>query len=192
MEPGFVDVPPTGGVSVFDHYVYPFEKGGYMRGKRPDVGCILCAIAAGKSEVPSLEILRTAKCLLSVNLYPYNSGHLIVYPLRHTADPRDLHQDEERDLSRLTRFCLDALEALYRPSGFNIGFNVGSHAGASIAHLHQHIIPRYANELGVIDLIGGAKVLIEDPNTTRERLITWFREHLSEIAEAEFPSTVRR
>ncbi|MCK7487330.1 MAG: HIT domain-containing protein [Bacillus subtilis] len=39
--------------------------------------------------------------------------------------------------------CLDALEKAFNPAGFNIGYNMGLAAGASIDHLHLHIIPRY-------------------------------------------------
>jgi len=65
---------------------------------------------------------------------------------------------------------LNIIDEIYNPTGYNIGFNIGEFAGASINHLHLHIIPRFKNELGLIDIIGGAKVIIEDPNETLKKL----------------------
>jgi ATP adenylyltransferase len=72
---------------------------------------------------------------------------------------------------------LDVLDTLYSPAGYNIGFNMGLEAGASIKHLHLHVIPRYARELGIAELLGGKRVLVEDLNRTRERLKEAFAKH---------------
>jgi ATP adenylyltransferase len=116
-----------------------------------------------------------------VNLYPYNPGHLLVFPTRHLTDLRDLEPREERHLTRLTRHLLDALDALNRAGGYNLGYNMGPAAGASIDHLHLHIIPRFPNESGIADLLAGKRVLVEDPRDTARRL----RERL---AQAPFSS----
>jgi ATP adenylyltransferase len=73
-------------------------------------------------------------------------------------------------MSDLTRRCLSLLEETHQPSGFNIGYNMGAVAGASIDHLHLHIIPRYPREIGIADLVAGNRVLIEDPRVTRDRV----------------------
>lgn len=121
-------------------------------------------------------MLRTELYAISINLYPYNTGHLMIYPLRHVADYRDLSDQELLELGKLTSFFLSVLSVLYSPKGFNVGLNLGEHAGASIAHIHQHVIPRFSNELGVVDLIGGAKVIIEDPKETMEKVRAKARE----------------
>jgi ATP adenylyltransferase len=69
---------------------------------------------------------------------------------------------------------LDILDNLYKPAGYNVGCNMGLCAGASIEHLHWHIIPRYPNEIGIAELLGGKRVLVEDIAKTRERLIEAF------------------
>lgn len=150
--------------------IFQFSKGKYIFSKKDQVACILCATIENNPAVPSLEVARTDLFAIAINLYPYNTGHLMIYPLRHLEDYRQLSDAEILQLGKLTALCLEALTALYRPSGFNVGYNLGEHAGASIAHIHQHIIPRYSNELGVVDLIGGAKVIIEDPNHTRDKV----------------------
>ena len=75
----------------------------------------------------------------------------------------------------LTNRFLDVLDALYHPSAYNIGYNMGMNAGASIAHLHLHIIPRYPRELGIADLIAGKRVLVESPLQTVERIRTYLQ-----------------
>ena len=94
----------------------------------------------------------------------------MVFPERHVEDPRELNEAELATLFRLQNLSLDVLQQLYSPAGFNCGFNLGRAAGASIPHLHLHVVPRYAHELGVVDILSGAKILIEDPNVTRSRL----------------------
>lgn len=150
--------------------IFQFSKGKYIFSKKDQVECILCASISKNELVPSLEVFRSDLFAVSINLYPYNTGHLMIYPLRHVADYRDLRDEELLQLGKLTSFLLEVLTALYAPKGFNVGLNLGEHAGASIAHLHQHVIPRFSNELGVVDLIGGAKVIIEDPNETMKKV----------------------
>jgi ATP adenylyltransferase len=86
------------------------------------------------------------------------------------TDYRALSGEEENEVNLLLRRSLDVLDALYEPSGYNVGYNIGDFAGASIAHLHMHVIPRYRNELGFVDIVGGAKIVVENPSETMRRL----------------------
>ena len=155
------------------------NKMDYVRGKnRPDVDCILCAIVSGDERVEKLEIYQSELFFVSLNLYPYTPGHLIVFPKRHVVDIRELTPEEVGELHNVQNLCLTVLDKIYSPGGYNIGYNIGRAAGASIEHLHLHIVPRYQRELGFIDIIGGAKIIVEDPNRTQERLREAFREFL--------------
>jgi len=146
-------------------------KMGYVRGeKRPDVECILCAIAAGSDEVVRMDVHRSGLFMVALNLYPYSPGHLMVFPLRHITDVRVLSDEEALELHKLQNLCLNVLEEIYTPHGFNLGYNLGRAGGASIEHLHLHIVPRYIRETGFIDIIGGAKIIVEDPNITLSRV----------------------
>jgi len=146
-------------------------KMGYVRGeKRPDVECILCAIAAGSDEVVRMDVHRSRLFMVALNLYPYSPGHLMVFPLRHIVDVRSLSDEEALELHKLQNLCLDIIEKVYTPHGFNLGYNLGRAGGASIEHLHLHIVPRYIRETGFIDIIGGAKIIVEDPNITLSRV----------------------
>jgi ATP adenylyltransferase len=146
-------------------YFFNFDKLGYVKGARPE-GCILCLVASGSDEVDKLVVHESRSFIVSLNLYPYNPGHLLVFPKRHVVDLRELSAEERSELDGLTDRCLGVLDRAMKPSAYNIGFNMGLTAGASIEHLHLHIIPRYPREIGIAELIGGARVLVQDPRET--------------------------
>ncbi|MEW6607377.1 MAG: HIT domain-containing protein [bacterium] len=145
------------------------DKLSYVKGNKPKVKCILCAINKGNPKVTKLDIYHTKHFIISLNLYPYNPGHLMIFPKKHLIDPRQLSDDQVLELNNLTTMTLNIIEKLYSPSGFNVGYNIGYVSGASIEHLHLHIIPRYRNEIGLIDIVGKARVIIEDPNETLKK-----------------------
>jgi ATP adenylyltransferase len=142
----------------------------YVNGQRPRVDCILCEIVAERDTVERLEIHRDEHFLVSLNLHPYNPGHLMVFPVRHVLHLVELEEAEVLQLHRLQLRCIAVLGELYRPSGFNVGYNLGRASGASIEHYHVHVVPRYERELGFMDIIGGAKIMVEDPIRTRDRI----------------------
>lgn len=150
-------------------YFFNFEKMAYLKGHRPDA-CILCLLRERSSEVDDLTVYRNENMAVSLNLYPYNPGHLLVFPLRHIIDIREMKGDERASFDRVIDRSLQVLDAEYKPSGYNIGCNMGLCAGASIEHLHMHIIPRFAREIGIAELIAGKRVLVENPLDTRKRL----------------------
>lgn len=148
------------------------------RASRPPGQCILCDVARGEGDVVNLELARDDDFVITLNLYPYNPGHVMIFPARHVEDPRELEAAEFARLARLQNVTLDVLSSEYTPGGFNVGYNVGAAAGASIAHLHLHVVPRYPRELGVVDVLSGAKIVIEDPVETRRRLRAAFEKTL--------------
>jgi ATP adenylyltransferase len=143
----------------------------YVKGRaRPNVPCILCAVVERSDKVERLEVHRTNLFTISLNLYPYSPGHLIIFPNRHIVDPRELNSAEVVELHELQCLSLDALNKVYQTQSYNAGYNIGTASGASIEHLHLHVVPRYPRELGFIDVIGGARIIIEDPNVTQQKL----------------------
>jgi ATP adenylyltransferase len=149
----------------------------YIKGKKPKNCCILCSIACGDENIGALFVAQGTLTAVCVNKYPYNSGHILLFPKRHITDYRELEKSEEDELSRILKESLNILDDLYSPSGYNIGYNIGRFSGASISHLHMHVVPRFQNELGCIDIIGGAKIIIEDPVKTMQDLKKSFKEH---------------
>jgi ATP adenylyltransferase len=150
--------------------LFSLNKLSYIKGEKPKVNCILCSIVKGNKDVVSLLVTERSRTAVCVNKFPYNSGHILIFPKRHITDYRELKTAEQGEIDELLRKSLNVLDSLYTPAGYNIGFNIGDFAGASIPHLHLHVIPRYKNELGFIDIVGGSKIIIEDPVTTMKRL----------------------
>lgn len=151
-------------------YFFNFEKLGYCKNNKKD-GCILCKITEKDQSVESLIIYENENFIVSLNLYPYNPAHCLIFPKRHVVDIRALVPDEVYMLHSIETMMLSVLENQYNPAGFNIGFNMGLAAGASIEHLHLHIIPRYPNEIGIAELLAGKRVLVQDLKQTQKQLI---------------------
>jgi ATP adenylyltransferase len=121
--------------------------------------CPFCRIPTLPDE-EGLVVARGAHVYAVLNLYPYNSGHLMVVPYRHVADYTDADQVEVAEMAEFTRHALTAIRAVSSPQGFNIGMNQGAAGGAGIAaHLHQHVVPRWNGDANFMTVIGGTKVL---------------------------------
>ena len=146
----------------------------YAKGKRPPVDCILCAVDRDDPRVDNLTVFRHGEFFITLNLYPYNPAHLMVVPKRHVEDLRELNPAEVTTLHQLQVFSLNVLEKEYGPSGFNVGYNIGRASGASIPHLHLQIVPRYPTEVGFFDILSDSRVIVEEPQITRERLTRAF------------------
>jgi len=163
-------------IELVRQYLFNTKKIEYVNGKKPDVPCILCALRDNVEGVQSLELCRTKLSIITVNLYPFNPGHLMIFPSRHIEDITELTHEEAADIHDLTIKAVKALRDEFTPAGFNIGYNIGRGSGASIDHIHQHIVPRFNNEIGFIDVLGGAKVFVVDPILLMERLKKRFAE----------------
>ena len=133
-------------------------------------GCPFCR-APALSDEDSLVVGRGALTYALLNLYPYNSGHVLVCPYRHVADYTDLTPDEVTELGVTTRIAMRALRTAYGPQGFNLGMNIGDVAGAGIAaHLHQHVVPRWRGDSNFLPIVARTRALPEILADTRARL----------------------
>jgi len=139
-------------------------------GHGPGDGCPFCHI----QPLPDAEGLIVARGTLVyavLNLYPYNSGHLMVCPNRHVADYTDLDEPETAELAAFTKTAMTVLRSVSGAQGFNIGMNMGGAAGAGIAaHLHQHVVPRWGGDSNFMPVIGQTKVLPQLLADTRDLL----------------------
>lgn len=142
----------------------------YLQGTEKSEGCVFC-ITEDSSKKSELIVRRGKECFVVMNLYPYNSGHLLVCPYRHIADLTDLTVSEAAELHLLTKQSMQALRVVSSAQGFNIGINQGSVSGAGIAdHLHQHIVPRWQGDTNFMPVISGTKVLAQLLTDLRELL----------------------
>jgi len=144
----------------------------YVSKSNENVKCIFCE--ALKNKEYTLTIGERAFVLL--NTYPYNTGHLMVAPIRHTPSIIDLTKDELLELFLLVQFSIKILSEVYRPHGFNIGANLGEAAGAGVKdHFHVHIVPRWVGDTNFMPIIGNTKVLPELLDDTYKRLYEKFK-----------------
>jgi ATP adenylyltransferase len=132
--------------------------------------CPFCRIPEGDDE-QGLVVARGQLCYVVLNLYPYNSGHLMVLPYRHVSDYTDLSEAETVELGQMTQQAMRVSRAVFSPAGFNLGINQGEVAGAGIAaHLHQHVVPRWLGDANFLPVVGQTKALPELLGDTRRRL----------------------
>jgi ATP adenylyltransferase len=143
------------------------------KGEKP-AGCIFCDFPAqqgAEADRKNLILTRSRHSFTILNKFPYNNGHLMVVPRRHTADYAGLPAEEVADLTQLLQLSLRALAKAYQPDGCNLGMNLGRVAGAGIAdHLHWHAVPRWAGDTNFMPVIGDTKVMIEHVNASYDRL----------------------
>jgi ATP adenylyltransferase len=136
-------------------------------------------IAQSSDDEANYVIARDRTCYALLNTYPYTGGHLMVVPYKQTADLNDLTDEELSDLFKLTRRCQNALTKVMRPSGFNIGLNLGRVAGAGILdHLHVHVVPRWLGDTNFMPVLAGTSIV---PQALRD-LAAQLRAALAEVA----------
>jgi ATP adenylyltransferase len=123
------------------------------------------------SDEDGLMVARGALVYAVLNLYPYNPGHLMVVPYRRVSELEELTIDETAELMAFTQKAIRVIKAVSRPHGFNVGLNLGTSAGGSLAeHLHLHVVPRWGGDANFITIIGGSKVIPQLLGDTRRLL----------------------
>ncbi len=134
-------------------------------------GCIFCDAFATGDDRRHVVLARGTHAFVLLNAYPYASAHLMVAPKRHVAAVTALAADELTDIMTLVQRAVVAIDAEYRPHGYNIGINQGAAAGAGIAdHLHMHVVPRWNGDANFMATVGEVRVLPEALERTWERL----------------------
>lgn len=140
--------------------------------KKKKKGCLFCGIKQNPdSDDENLVVYRGEHCFIVMNKFPYNSGHVMIVPYRHTASFTKLSDAENQEIMRLTGLCIAAFEKVSKPHGFNFGANLGRVAGAGIdKHIHFHLVPRWNGDVNFMPVLGDVKVVSEDTKTIRKKL----------------------
>lgn len=148
---------------------------GYFTREKPK-GCIFCPdLGAGDWE-ERLILYAGEAVLIMMNKYPYNNGHLLIAPRRHTGDLLELTDEELYKLSWAIRESVGILKKVMNPHGFNLGMNLGAVAGAGVsAHLHYHLVPRWEADTSFMTIISDVRVLPEHLKDTFCRLAPHFK-----------------
>jgi ATP adenylyltransferase len=150
--------------------LYTPHRMAYIKGEATGDGCPFCDIPA-MSDEEGLVVFRGTDAYAVLNLFPYNSGHLMLVPYRHISGYDELTPAEATEIAALTQHAIRALRHLSGAHGFNVGMNLGTVAGAGIAaHLHQHVVPRWGGDTNFMPVVGHTKVLPQLLPETRDLL----------------------
>lgn len=134
----------------------------YVGGETRESACIFCTKPASGDDVAELILYRGNEAFVVMNLYPYNTGHVMLVPNRHAADLSQLSADELHGLTGLLPWVTAAQRRALRCAGINVGLNLGSVAGAGVAeHLHIHVVPRWEGDANFMPILANTMVLPE-------------------------------
>jgi ATP adenylyltransferase len=143
----------------------------YIVSPRRQQGCVFCHAFRGRRDRDNLVLTRGRAAFVILNKYPYNNGHLMVVPAAHLAGLQDTPPEVLAEILELAVRCEAALREIYRPTGINLGMNLGKSAGAGIeGHLHLHLVPRWDGDTNFMSVVHGTRVIPESLQTTYRRL----------------------
>jgi len=152
---------------------------GYIRENDGKKGCFLCRAIKSREDKKNFVLYRSKSAFVILNTFPYNNGHLMVVPNRHTASIEKIKEEEERELFFLLKASVRILKKVIAPHGFNIGINLGEVAGAGVAgHLHFHIVPRWKGDTNFMPVISSSKVISQSLKELYDLLYPEFEELL--------------
>jgi len=95
----------------------------YILGEK-ETGCFFCRKSQEGDDAKNHVVIANATASRSLNTFPYNAGHLMVAPYKHTGELDDLSEQELSEFMALTRRCKQLLAKVIKPDGFNIGINL--------------------------------------------------------------------
>jgi len=140
-------------------------------GRRKARGCVFCLAIQGRPSRRNLVLFRGRENFIILNKYPYNNGHLMIVPTAHIGVLEEARGSALDEMMSLTVRCEAALRRAYRPSGINLGMNLGRSAGAgSEGHYHMHVVPRWDGDTNFMSVVHGTRVIPEDLEVTYRRL----------------------
>lgn len=150
------------------------DRMAYVTSVRSD-GCFICEAVPEGDDASHGVLARTGDCIVIVNKFPYNSGHLVVAPVRHVSDLDSLSAGERAAVIESVNECIEVLRAEIQPHGFNIGANLGEVSGAGLpGHFHMHVVPRWEGDTNFMPVTAATKVLSETPEATYQKLRSRF------------------
>lgn len=151
----------------------------YIKSAKSD-GCLFCGESCSRPGKRNLVLAVSEKCMVMLNAFPYNCGHLMVAPRRHVGTMSGLSGGEWRDLAGHLSLCERILKKAYGAQGFNVGMNLGRCAGAGVlGHLHVHVVPRWSGDTNFMSTTAGTEVLPEPLGRTYGKLKAAMDEILS-------------
>ncbi len=144
---------------------------GFWKAHNSDVPCIFCAIAEGNPDIEEKVLYNDKINMVLMNIFPYSRGHLEVVPIKHYTDINEIGSKELTKLFYLVQKTIQLIKEVIKPDGINVGLNLGKAAGASIEHIHIHIVPRFEFESGFMETTANTRIIDENINVTYAKFI---------------------
>ena len=147
----------------------------YVKSEKSDK-CIFCSLPKANEDTKNYILHRGQSAFIIMNIFPYNSAHVMVSPFRHIGCLTAQNGDENKEMNSLTLRAIEILRAVINPEGFNVGYNIGKAAGAGYdEHIHCHIVPRWTGDTNFMPVLGETKVHPEHLKTTYKKLLPHFK-----------------
>jgi ATP adenylyltransferase len=142
----------------------------YILSEKP-LGCIFCDKPAESRDEDNYILYRGKYNFIILNAFPYNNGHMMVIPYRHTDTLSGWGAEEQQEMMELANLCVELLRKAMHPDGFNLGVNMGLVGGAGVAdHIHMHIVPRWNGDTNFMPVISDTRVISEGLQATYKKL----------------------
>lgn len=159
----------------------------YIGGGSKETGCIFCNRLERQDDVESLILYRGDDTFVIMNLFPYNTGHIMLVPNLHVADPSGLSPDALSEMGTALPMLTNALRRAFGCHGFNVGLNIGAIAGAGVeAHLHEHIVPRWQGDANFMPILASTMTIPELIPVTYAKIRAELTRELTSADSARF------
>lgn len=143
----------------------------YIGAGPSSLGCIFCEKAASSDDAGNLVLIRGERCFALMNIFPYNSGHLMIAPYTHQPSILELDTETLTEMMTLAQRCVRACQEALGAHGFNLGINQGAVAGAGIAdHAHMHVVPRWSGDTNFMPVMADVKVIPDFIENTYQQI----------------------
>ncbi len=133
--------------------------------------CVFCQRFKQTIDEDNFILKRFKHCVIMLNKYPYNAGHLLILPLKHVDSLHALSQEARIELMELMNSSIIIVKKILQCDGVNAGVNLGKAAGAGIpSHLHMHILPRFIGDTNFLPTLSATKAVSFDLNEIYRQL----------------------
>ena len=145
--------------------------------KPPEGVCVFCEAPQQADDATVYILHRGRLAYVILNIFPYNTGHVMINPYAHVDSIEKLGDDALLEIMQLTNLSLAAIRRVSNPHGFNLGANLGKAAGGGIdQHFHFHIVPRWQGDTNFMPIVAQTRVLPENLDDLYQRLRPAFDE----------------
>lgn len=153
----------------YEQYLWSPKREEYEdTGVPEDIDCIFCAQKEGDDRVTKMGVFEDDFLMVELNIFPYNTGHLLVVPKRHVNSLTELEDEERNRLFKMVARVQELQEEVVEPEGIDVGINIGKAAGESIPHLHVQLVPIYEKDRGFMETSLDTKVMKKSLEDMRE------------------------